>query len=171
MAASKAPTSSPANYEITPQPGDQPPTYEDRAVKDCPPYWCESMSRKTVGDVGLKVETRFLNNKPDFKVLRVKREGGQSGKPVFLKTPKQGENLVLFEISWRKKDNLHIWLGESGGGVAIERASDTVHKLELTKELKQQLADKLVASWCLKIWHASAAKQEKERLHEGLEGE
>ncbi|KAH6660521.1 hypothetical protein BKA67DRAFT_653694 [Truncatella angustata] len=35
--------------------------------KDVPPFWCKNVSRTTVGDVGLRIDTKIFSRKVDFK--------------------------------------------------------------------------------------------------------
>lgn len=140
----------------------------DIHFKNCPPYWCKSAVRKTAGDLGLKIESKFMSTKTAYKVFKVKRDSGEYGEPGFLRDKKGGEPLPVFEVGWQKKLNVYLWTDGSGNEVAVESTVDGAHKLEVAKELQREMLDALVALWCARIWSDSAAKQEKGRSSEGL---
>lgn len=142
---------------------------KNKSLKDCPPYWCRSASKRTRGDVGLQAETKFLSSTASFKAAKVGRNGGEYGEPVFLKDVKGRQSQAVFDIEWIKKAEVYLWKDSAGTEVAIETATDTVHKLEVTREMKREDLDIMVALWCLRIWRDSATKQEQNK-HDGIDG-
>ncbi|KAF7517081.1 hypothetical protein G7054_g13918 [Neopestalotiopsis clavispora] len=115
-------------------------------------YWCRSRSRQTVGDVGLRLKTGFLSSRSSAQVVRVRPVGGESAGQAVIRTAKGEEAQSIFTVEWRKKEEFHTWLDENGSQVALEIASGTEHKLEVTGTLKQEMLDVLVAVWCTRIW-------------------
>ncbi|ETS87221.1 hypothetical protein PFICI_01049 [Pestalotiopsis fici W106-1] len=126
-------------------------------------YWCRSRSRQTFGDVGLRLKSSFLSSRSSAQVVRVKPEGGESEGRAVVRETKEDEAQSIFTVEWKKKEEFHTWKDENGNQVALEIASDTEHKLEVTSILKQEMLDVLVAAWCLRIWLDSVLKHERDK--------
>ncbi|ETS73374.1 hypothetical protein PFICI_14979 [Pestalotiopsis fici W106-1] len=133
---------------------------------DAPSFWCKSESKKTLGDLGLKIK-----KKSGFIIQAVNRRDGQNSDPCFVESSQSRDNPVSFGIEWSKKYNRHVWTDALGLLVAFETLVDGKHRLDIKTELQRPALDTLVALWCLKIWWESAKKHADEQpsggWHEG----
>jgi hypothetical protein len=123
-----------------------------------PHYFIKSVSRKTLGDVGIK-KSHFRSQ---WKALSIDALGKQNdrGIPQFIK-----DNKPLFEI--HQKNDRYEWTDADGNAIAVEDEGEDQHRLVITASLHRETMDALVALWCCRIWQYSA--DHEERPHEGLE--
>ncbi|KAI0483484.1 hypothetical protein F4859DRAFT_472966 [Xylaria cf. heliscus] len=105
------------------------------------PFFLTSVSRKTLGHVGLR---KTSVPRLGFKVMRIGRSGG--------------EDEEMFEIT--HKEGRYEWWDAEGRRVAIEDCVDGRARMIVTTALERQRADVLVAIWCLRIWHDAAVEED-----------
>ncbi|KAI8635554.1 hypothetical protein F5Y19DRAFT_469431 [Xylariaceae sp. FL1651] len=110
------------------------------AVTSTSPYafYLTSVSRRTLGNVGLK---KTSIPKAGFKAIQINRLGE--------------EDNVLFEIT--RKDDNHEWWDNEGKRIAIEDHANDQLKMIITTPLPRDRAD--VAVWCLRLWHDAVVDQ------------
>jgi hypothetical protein len=123
---------------------------------DSPQYWIRPASRKTIGAIGLK--KALLRSR--WKALPVDLSGKKSefGLQQFV----QGA-YPIFELV--QKGGRYQWTDSEGKPVAVEDEGENEHRLLISKPLRRQAMDALVALWCCRLWNYSANHQEK--VHEG----
>ncbi|KAI0459058.1 hypothetical protein F5B21DRAFT_457068 [Xylaria acuta] len=103
-------------------------------------FFLTSVSRKTLGNVGLK---KTSVPRLGFKVMRISRSS---------------EDEELFEIT--RKDGRYEWWDNEARRIAIEDNANGQLKMIITTALPRQQADVLVAIWCLRIWHDAAVNED-----------
>ncbi|KAJ6786282.1 hypothetical protein PWT90_00822 [Aphanocladium album] len=122
---------------------------------DAPEYYIHSLSRRTLGHLGLS------------KCSSGGFAAGFSAVPVYLTESQQVRfsryRKRLFTLR-REGDRSH-WLLADGDEtvVAIEDAADNQHRLIFIKAITRREVDALVALWCCRIWQAAAVKAEVAR--------
>ncbi|KAI0553966.1 hypothetical protein F4679DRAFT_570824 [Xylaria curta] len=117
------------------------------AITSTSPYTflLTSVSRKTLGNVGLK---KTSVPRLGFKVMRINRSG---------------EDEELFEIT--RKDGRYEWWDAEARRIAIEDNANGQLKMIITTALPRQQAD--VAIWCLRLWHDAAVNEDISILDSG----
>jgi hypothetical protein len=125
---------------------------------DSPHYYIQSLSRRTVGNVGLKkarLRTRWT-------ALPIEISGKHSsyGFPRYVDGARS-----IFEMTRRK--GRYEWTDGDGKAVAVEDVGEDQHRLIVTASLRRDYMDALVALWCCRVWQYSI--EHTERVHEGLD--
>jgi hypothetical protein len=127
---------------------------------DSPHYYIQAVSRRTVGNVGLKKARLWTR----WRALPLDISGKNSsyGIPRFIDGVQP-----LFKITPRHGGG-YEWVDGYGTAVAVEDVGEGQHRLIVTASLRRDSMDMLVALWCCRVWHYSV--EHSERVHQGLEG-
>lgn len=128
-----------------------------RANSDAPEYYIHSLSRRTLGHVGL---SKFSHGgfPAGFSAVAVQVKGSQ----VRL----VNRDKPLFRLQ-RSEHRSHWVSVESEDVLAIEDAADNQKRLIFMKPMPRKEVDALVALWCCRIWQSAAARAEVARREAG----
>ncbi|RYO82424.1 hypothetical protein DL766_007782 [Monosporascus sp. MC13-8B] len=113
------------------------------------PYCLDPVTQSTAGNLGLKT---LCFPRSGFRIVRLEHEKGE-GLPKGYKAMRRSDREVgtMFEI--RKKHGYYEWIGPDGRRLAVEDDVADERKLIVTAPTSRAIADAMVASWSLRIWH------------------
>lgn len=124
-----------------------------RSKSDAPEYYIHSVSRRTLGHLGLR------------KLSGGGFSAGFRAVPMYIARNQArcaDWQQALFELY--RKDNKSEWKWQKDGiTVAVEDCADSEHRLIFMKALPRMDVDALVAIWCCRIWQEAAVRAEAER--------
>lgn len=126
-----------------------------------PATYIQSVSRRTLGSIGIKRPTKHSRAKAKALPIDVSgKHSAYASLPSFIKNASP-----IFEMSEDKSKN--EWTDKNGNAIAVEDWDDGQHKLIITASLPQSSVDAMVALWCCRIWQISA--ESAPVLDEGME--
>ncbi|RYP20617.1 hypothetical protein DL765_002688 [Monosporascus sp. GIB2] len=113
------------------------------------PYCLDPVMQSTAGNLGLKT---LSFPRSGFKMVQLEPKKGE-GLPKGYKAMRRSDREAgtMFEI--RKKRGHYEWIGPDGRRLAVEDDVADERKLIVTAPTSRAIADAMVASWTLRIWH------------------
>jgi hypothetical protein len=121
------------------------------------PYYLESESRQSIGNLGLKNLKPGLMRKKKIEIWKIVKD--RTSQFDFVRREK------LFDVKQSKERMDYEWtLSVSGVIIANESDEDGLHRLQIVMTTDRMTVDALIASWCLRLWQDLADQNRIKRV-------